>query len=593
MTRIMVEAIAIGVSIAMSGAACAQNLLSPSRFATPPPDAVPLTQTIAILADIQQHEEAGKPIMAATTAVDKLIGPTIRPAEETLFSGVLTALAVKMAERPVVVLGDVMDVSCHTEWQRVRPLLMEGRQPVLIAPGNHDGFYMGNYSPQTSGYGVLIGQRGWDARCERGGRYPDGRPTKDGDPTKSFMDKSEFIAAYLQALAGHKATDPQLASCLRRGDDGGSRVHSCAAADASGFVQAVAIRLYNDKSFQQSFLLQRANLSTPDGPPASLYMLDTAQYANSCTLLCPHPAGVQGDLQEDQFKALEEWLNSAPAGEVRVFAGHHPLHDWTQRARNRFFALLDRRPGEYVFISAHTHKGNWFQWQTSRSLITELNTGSMIDYPVYWRSFALSRTPAGTTYVRSTPAIAEPVEAAGGASASVRWMGKEWLCDAAWQESTDLAGKTRATLDMRKSWRNVMGAQLDALYAQLAYAPPQITYFRWRDDGSTFPVIRATEEVRRDLLAVRDDPRWDARPTNGMDPRRHPTANAGLWIAQLRDLSFEGEYSGIMERYRVCKAVFSALNDRNRPRDTKSSATEKMESAQWWTQADVRLDGQP
>ena len=63
---------------------------------------------------------------------------------------IIDAVLRRHPELPVPHLGDALDVSCTSEADRFFKLWDKDRQWV-VAPGNHDGYFMGNFSPSNPG----------------------------------------------------------------------------------------------------------------------------------------------------------------------------------------------------------------------------------------------------------------------------------------------------------------------------------------------------------------------------------------------------------------------------------------------------------
>ncbi|MCK7478054.1 MAG: hypothetical protein M0C28_11980 [Candidatus Moduliflexus flocculans] len=70
-----------------------------------------------------------------------------RPPEQPLFGRRFLEWAIqKHPDMPLLHLGDVVDMSCQSEWHRMRRIFDTGEQAKVILPGNHDGLLFGIFN---------------------------------------------------------------------------------------------------------------------------------------------------------------------------------------------------------------------------------------------------------------------------------------------------------------------------------------------------------------------------------------------------------------------------------------------------------------
>jgi len=91
----------------------------------PPPDPpgrfVALTRPVIVLGDTQEHESTGFPMHDNDGAVDEYVEVAQRPPEQPLFGRrVLEWALLSHPEEPVIHMGDLLDVSCESELDRMR-----------------------------------------------------------------------------------------------------------------------------------------------------------------------------------------------------------------------------------------------------------------------------------------------------------------------------------------------------------------------------------------------------------------------------------------------------------------------------------------
>ena len=120
-------------------------------------------------------------------------------------------------------------------------------------------------------------------------------------------------------------------------------------------------------------------------------LLDTTQYQEPPTLI-PSPlhsrsnAGLRGELLDEQLKILEDWLKlGRNSKQITVLMGHHPYINLNKNARN---AIDHFREKERVilYVSAHTHAGQYIVQGSDRDTWLELNIGSILDWPAEFRT---------------------------------------------------------------------------------------------------------------------------------------------------------------------------------------------------------------
>jgi hypothetical protein len=125
--------------------------------------------------DSQEHLSTGHPLHDNDSAVDAYVEVTQRPPEVALFGRRMLEWALqRYPDEPYLHLGDVMDLSCRIEAERMTKIFRATGRTGAILPGNHDGLMFGIY-----GYNVLDvvadpdGKR-WHDACKRGAGLDDG-----------------------------------------------------------------------------------------------------------------------------------------------------------------------------------------------------------------------------------------------------------------------------------------------------------------------------------------------------------------------------------------------------------------------------------
>ena len=128
-------------------AGCKGFVPQPGPAADPDLAYLPLTLPIIALADSQEHESTGFPMHDNAGAVDEYVEVAQRPPEQPLFGRrILEWAMLSVPDAPVLHLGDMLDMSCESEAQRIRHVLQSTGRPVAALPGNHDGLMFGIFN---------------------------------------------------------------------------------------------------------------------------------------------------------------------------------------------------------------------------------------------------------------------------------------------------------------------------------------------------------------------------------------------------------------------------------------------------------------
>jgi hypothetical protein len=378
----------LALSLAVAG--CAGFVPQPGPGPEPAGRYVDLTTPILAIGDTQEHLATGYPLHDNDSAVDAFVEVTQRPPEQPLFGRRLAEWVLKRhPDEPFLHLGDVLDLSCRTEGQRVRDVFAATGNAGAILPGNHDGLMFGIF-----GYGVLEAvldpdAAKWDRACRRG------RDTDDSAmPTvNEALSKREFIAGYIAAQAGGHRPKPGLHAPPPYGEH---RV-SWRSPDPDAFLSAIEARVLDGRNYADSFLAQRLKLPRAPGATRDVVVigLDTNQagpLATSWDTLMGRSPGSVGHVRPDQVEAVSAWVDEAILdGDIVVFAGHHNWGSLGLPSRGLLRALMARVDHPLVYLSAHTHGGFWAEHRAlARKPLLELNVSSLSDWPIAYRRISFA-----------------------------------------------------------------------------------------------------------------------------------------------------------------------------------------------------------
>jgi hypothetical protein len=363
---------------------------------TPPPPDPPgrftaLTRPVVVLGDTQEHESTGFPLHDNDGAVDEYVEVAQRPPEQPLFGRrILEWALLGHPDDPVIHMGDLLDVSCESELDRMRKVFQATRQPHVILPGNHDGLLFGifNYDVFDNLFSGTTSD--WDRACRRGRSEV---ATAVEPRSGAALTKRGYIVAYLNHLAG--GPHSRVASLPM--PKAGETAYSWRNPDPDGFIEAIVANVFSDRQFARSFVAQKLRVPPVAGAPrrVTIIALDTNQVTAIISTLDTVRGispGHFGNVLSDQIDAISPWVEEARrAGDIVVFAGHHNWNQLNPLSRERLGTLMLRVDNPLVYISAHTHRGYWASHRILTRSMLELNVNSLSDWPISYRrvSFAL------------------------------------------------------------------------------------------------------------------------------------------------------------------------------------------------------------
>jgi len=392
-TRLLRPAGACLVVLSLAG--CAQFKKDPPPPADPAGSYVQLTRPIIAAGDTQEHETTGFPLIDNDGAVDAYVEVAQRPPEQPLFGRrVGEWVLVNHPGVPVLHMGDVLDMSCRSELERIWALGKAATQPIAILPGNHDGLMFGIFNLPVVGDIAEKTGHAWYRGCLRG--TEESATDTRGTGLASTVDRRTFISTYLASVATIPEPVPGLAPVSETG-----RVRiSWRNPRPDPYIEAIEVSLQDGDAYANSFLAQKLRLPAADGAPRGVVIigLDTNQVGVAVgtldTIRSLSPGDI-GHVRADQLAAVRHWIEDAQrSGDIAVLAGHHNWNRLSFSSQARIAALFEGIDHPLVYLSAHTHQGFWaMHWVGERPLL-ELNVSSLSDWPIAYRriSFAFDAT---------------------------------------------------------------------------------------------------------------------------------------------------------------------------------------------------------
>jgi hypothetical protein len=359
---------------------------------------IPLTRPIIAVGDTQEHNATGFPLHQEDGAVDTYVEVAQRPPEQPLFGRRLLEWAIQRhPDMPLLHLGDVVDMSCQTEWIRMRRIFETGGQPKVILPGNHDGLLFGifNHDLLTD---YLKGEvLEWQRGCRQTSEVDDVPPSSDGKGPA--MNKRMFLQKYIEFLAAGPHSHFRLKSPQRTKELKDIQL-SWVNPDQDGFVEKVDANLVFGRNYATSFIVQKLRVPPqPDAPRrVTIVGIDTSQLSVAIgvlNMLAAESPGDTGRLLEGQARIIEAYVEEAKrADEIVIFAGHHSWRQLEMGSRNRLAKIMEGVDNPLVYISAHTHEGWWAMHRIGSRSLLELNVSSLADWPIAYRRIFFAYDPA-------------------------------------------------------------------------------------------------------------------------------------------------------------------------------------------------------
>jgi hypothetical protein len=386
--RAAVRSVVVAVAAGIAG--CASFVPQPGPGAEPPGNFVDLTMPIIAVGDTQEHEATGYPLHDNDSALDGYIEVTQRPPEQPLFGRRVIEWALQDHPiEPWLHLGDVMDMSCRSEMDRLIKIFQAAGRPGAVLPGNHDGLLFGIYS-----YGILDrvldpGAKRWNLACRKGGETQYGQ----GAEQEYALSKRAFIELYMASQAYGFYGGSGLEAPERRGE----QLVSWRNPDPTAFLSGIEAHLVDGMHYSESFVAQRLRLPRAEGATHDVIVigLDTNQasaLASTWDTVTGRSPGSMGHIRLEQVRAVTQWVTEAARnGDIVIFAGHHNWQSLGLPTRALLGELMSNVRHPLVYLSAHTHRGFW---ATHRSVdgrpVLELNVSSLSDWPIAYRRISFA-----------------------------------------------------------------------------------------------------------------------------------------------------------------------------------------------------------
>ena len=391
-----------------------------------------ITKPIILMGDSQEHERHGTFTFVAGTLVDKHTKVAARSPQLDLYAkySMLDVINRHVKSNNInnltdgqfaIHLGDFLDISCRSEWRRFMELAKDpiSTQKLILGVGNHDGFYVGNYAFDNMESHAFVGAQSWRDRCTAG------KDTNYIDSDKNILHKGLLVKELVNfskmlpnAKSNSDTCDPQnsrmLCGNVVVSNDWTIYYQYPADIDNKNVIKE---DLSTAGKYWQSYFVSVITLPSAENvhTKVKLILLDTSQamdpsqsiWASILSKFSNKPEIIKGHVQKDQRVLINNVLSErCPSVDncLVIFAGHHPLKDFSSDSKKWLKDLIDIRKvnpkknlGDILnlYISAHTHDG----YVVDKGMdIKELNVGALIENNPHYRTFWISQDTVSKRY---------------------------------------------------------------------------------------------------------------------------------------------------------------------------------------------------
>jgi len=358
------------------------------------------SEEILLIADSQESLEYRQGIFETSSfLVDWGLRSADRPRALTKWGLDIVGHVIEKEDRTnlLIHLGDVLNNSCKSEWDRISNTLSNSGKSWFIVPGNHDGYYFGITSPtpesRIKNYGVLNQYYGgWGAVCVPLDRRSGKADTSLQD--QYIFDKADFVLAYIEELEKRGLAIHKNAVIV----NGKNSCYKCSQVN-DRYLSEICWNVDKENPWL-SFILQKIKIYDSDGKyvVSQLLIADTSSFPwqpKSQTQNAFNPV----DLTAPVIQVMSRWMERAQTYPT-IIAGHHPFYKFKNDGRDKMLEWWEK--GLYLaYLSGDTHDGMATRYDTpisgtnNESGLLEINVGSLLDAPIEYRTLNLATIEHG------------------------------------------------------------------------------------------------------------------------------------------------------------------------------------------------------
>ena len=444
--------------VLMAGCTTPAAMRGPMPVSLFAPPSTPAEATLYVLGDNQERELFGAASSYSEPGAQELSPVAIRSLDQDLYSKfvvqqVIDDIAKEAGgSKPVILhLGDLLDYSCDSEFEKLKRMRWLHEENLFIAPGNHDVVFQGNASyAGYVGYLALLVKKIFNptidptlaghhnAVCQRKGtpvrvpadveamrnwpRYAGAKPRKFPtvrelphkfrceylklkagpggitDPSvREFCDDALFYSYYEVPKEPPRRTLVTVELPLRAQQPQFARASVAAGAELNAWSRGHLA--------QQILVPMQDKKSGARAGSIAFILLDTTDWSGTpsfAPLRYRSDAG-KGSISGAQRATVERWIADAAANpEVVgvVLGGHYPASDLERGSEDWMYGLMRGGKVLPLYLSAHTHFGSegyiTKTWSRADDVtrVMEINVGSLIDNALHYRDLTVTWDPA-------------------------------------------------------------------------------------------------------------------------------------------------------------------------------------------------------
>ncbi|MCY9870406.1 metallophosphoesterase [Vibrio barjaei] len=392
------------------------------------------TQFASFLSDNQKALILSEPIREQSKLAKKATASAHRSPPQEEFSLDIVDYILDQDNSGIIIHGgDAINNSCISEYQQFSNTMESSKKEWYLAPGNHDGFYLGISSPESwrnrsnTLNGFLDERVGWAQACTPILKDRIYKQKKDITARNDFiMDKFTFIQAYIQDKNLKDICSNDIEKCTHVKDYNNDQSIYCLEGSAlpsnkaltrvcwTGKKDNIALNHnnYQESSLSndtkkltidnawQSFVVQLLVIPV-DNSIKNVLLIDTAAYSEINNAVKEtgelknnfgYGAADNSELVEAQQEIIDSWNEELgkKRQKIDLIVGHHPIEDLEPNSF-RYLVELTKKTSSKVYISGDTHDGFDISYidNQGEKIFRQANMGSTIDPPLEYAHLGL------------------------------------------------------------------------------------------------------------------------------------------------------------------------------------------------------------
>ncbi len=376
----------------------------------------PNTLPILLVGDTQVNNLYAGPSILRTPIADKKIPAAMKPVAQDYHEIDLLRNMLRMDGKGkyIIHLGDVANIGCIIEWQNFKQAMfaeIKGTKGFVLAPGNHEFFYLGNYQAGATYVDGNPNVAAWNKMCWDLDTLDENIVANVKENTRYIQTKKTFFQNYINVINEESKIFNNFPTinfnnCQKMGQaekkyllEPSSDWEACSYSflkngPPNSFIESIFFGKNNSPKFQVSykdFMVQKINLKDPENNlpfPVKGIILDTNDYeaAPSFFQAVTNPkglerpvsqsfnAGMNGSINKVQWEKVLDMIGEESPETVFIFFAHHQFDSWSVISKERFYEIF-KTVNKGILVTAHTHTG----YIKDHGAFIEINLGSNLD----------------------------------------------------------------------------------------------------------------------------------------------------------------------------------------------------------------------